>query len=100
MSGGEQQMLAVARALARDANLLLLDQAYEGLAPVILQELEKILVQIKSFGVMMNIVEQKAIAALRLADRPIILDMGAVAFDGTAIEVLENEDFRQQYLAI
>jgi len=100
MSGGEQQMLAVARALARDVKLLLLDEPYEGLAPVIVQEIEKILIQIKALGMTTIIVEQNAIAALRLADRAIILDMGAVAFDGTANEVLENEDLRQQYLAI
>ena len=100
MSGGEQQMLAVARALARDVKLLLLDEPYEGLAPVIVQEIEKILIQIKSLGITTIIVEQNAIAALRLADRAIILDMGAVAFDGTANEVLENEELRQQYLAI
>jgi branched-chain amino acid transport system ATP-binding protein len=100
MSGGEQQMLAVARALARDVKLLLLDEPYEGLAPVIVQEIEKILIQIKALGMTTIIVEQNAIAALRLADRAIILDMGGVAFDGTANEVLENEDLRQQYLAI
>jgi len=100
MSGGEQQMLAVARALARDVKLLLLDEPYEGLAPVIVQEIEKILIQVKALGMTTIIVEQNAIAALRLADRAIILDMGAVAFDGTANEVLENEDLRQQYLAI
>lgn len=100
MSGGEQQMLAVARALARDVKLLQLDEPYEGLAPVIVQKIEKILIQIKALGMTTIIVERNAIAALRLADRAIILDMGAVAFDGTVNEVLENEDLRQQYLAI
>ncbi len=100
MSGGEQQMLAVARALARDVKLLLLDEPYEGLAPVIVQEIEKILEEIKSLGLTTIIVEQNAIAALHLADRAIILDMGQVAFDGTAQEVLDNEDLRQEYLAI
>ena len=100
MSGGEQQMLAVARALARDVKLLLLDEPYEGLAPIIVQEIEKILEEIKSLGLTTIIVEQNAIAALHLADRAIILDMGQVAFDGTAQEVLDNEDLRQEYLAI
>lgn len=100
LSGGEQQMLAVARALARDIKLLLLDEPYEGLAPVIVHEIETILDNIKTFGITTIIVEQNAIAALRLADRAIILDMGQVVFDGLAQEVLDNEEMRQQYLAI
>lgn len=100
LSGGEQQMLAISRALARDVKLLLLDEPYEGLAPVIVQEIEKTLEEIKSHGITTLIVEQNAIAALHLADRAIILDMGQVVFDGTAQEVLDNPDLRQQYLAI
>ena len=100
LSGGEQQMLAIGRTLARDVKLLLLDEPYEGLAPVIVQEIEKTLEQIKSLGMTTIIVEQNAIAALHLADRAIILDMGQVVFDGTAQEVLDNSDLRQEYLAI
>ncbi|HEY9548701.1 MAG TPA: ABC transporter ATP-binding protein [Kiloniellaceae bacterium] len=100
LSGGEQQMLAVARTLARDVKLLLLDEPYEGLAPVIVREIEKIVEEIKSLGLTTIIVEQNAIAALHLADRAIILDMGQVVFDGTAQAVLDNEDLRHQYLAI
>ncbi len=100
MSGGEQQMLAVARALARDVKLLLLDEPYEGLAPVIVQEIERILESVKNLGMTTIIVEQNAIAALHLADRALILDMGQVVFDGTAQEVLDNDDLRQEYLAI
>ena len=100
LSGGEQQMLAVARTMARDVKLLLLDEPYEGLAPVIVQEIEKIVEEIKSLGLTTIIVEQNAIAALHLADRAIILDMGQVVFDGTAQAVLDDEDLRHQYLAI
>jgi len=100
MSGGEQQMLAVARALARDVKLLLLDEPYEGLAPVIVREIEKILEEIKELGFTTIIVEQNAIAALHLSDRALILDMGEVVFDGTAKDVIENTELRQQYLAI
>jgi branched-chain amino acid transport system ATP-binding protein len=100
MSGGEQQMLAVARALARDVKLLLLDEPYEGLAPVIVHEIEKILEEIKKLGFTTIIVEQNAIAALHLADRALILDMGEIVFDGTAREVIDNPDLRHQYLAI
>ncbi|MEQ9607621.1 MAG: ABC transporter ATP-binding protein [Kiloniellaceae bacterium] len=100
LSGGEQQMLAVARTLARDVKLLLLDEPYEGLAPVIVREIEKIVEEIKSLGLTTIIVEQNAIAALHLADRAIILDMGQIVFDGTAQAVLDDEDLRHQYLAI
>ena len=100
LSGGEQQMLAVARALARDVKLLLLDEPYEGLAPVIVQEIERTLEEIKSLGITTIIVEQNAVAALHLADRAIILDMGEIVFQGTAQEVLDNADLRAEYLAI
>jgi branched-chain amino acid transport system ATP-binding protein len=100
LSGGEQQMLAIGRALARDVKLLLLDEPYEGLAPVIVQEIERTLREIKELGMTTIIVEQNAIAALQLADRAIILDMGQVVFDGTAAEVLDNAVLRQEYLAL
>ena len=100
LSGGEQQMLAIARALARDIKVLLLDEPYEGLAPVIVQEIAKTLAIIRDQGITTIIVEQNAVAALKLADRAVILDTGSVVFDGTAKEVLENEQLRAQYLAI
>ena len=100
LSGGEQQMLAIARALARDLKLLLLDEPYEGLAPVIVEEIERILKEIKALGITTIIVEQNAIAALRLADRAVILDTGEVAFTGPAKDVLDNADLRREYLAI
>ena len=100
MSGGEQQMLAIARALARDIKVLLLDEPYEGLAPVIVQEIAKTLEKIREQGITTVIVEQNAVAALKLADRAVILDTGHVVFDGTAQEVLENERLRAEYLAI
>jgi ABC-type branched-chain amino acid transport systems, ATPase component len=100
LSGGEQQMLAIARALARDLKLLLLDEPYEGLAPVIVQEIERILHSIKPLGITTIIVEQNAVAALKLADRAVILDTGEVVFSGTAKEVLDNAELRHEYLAI
>lgn len=100
LSGGEQQMLAIGRALARDLKILLLDEPYEGLAPVIVQEIEKTLHLIREQGITTVIVEQNAIAALNLADRAIILDTGTVVFDGAAKEVLDNAELRQEYLAI
>jgi branched-chain amino acid transport system ATP-binding protein len=100
LSGGEQQMLAIARALARDIKVLLLDEPYEGLAPVIVQEIAKTLGIIRDQGITTVIVEQNAVAALKLADRAVILDTGTVVFDGSAAEVLENDELRAQYLAI
>ncbi|RFP85650.1 ABC transporter ATP-binding protein [Rhodobacteraceae bacterium 63075] len=100
LSGGEQQMLAIGRALARDIKVLLLDEPYEGLAPVIVDEIEKTLRIIKEQGITTVLVEQNAVRALELADRAVILDTGGIVFDGTAAEVLENEELRAEYLAI
>ena len=100
LSGGEQQMLAIARALARDIKVLLLDEPYEGLAPVIVDEIEKTLIHIKQQGMTTILVEQNAVRALQLADRAIILDTGSIVFDGSAAEVLENAELRAEYLAI
>ncbi|MCB1499407.1 MAG: ABC transporter ATP-binding protein [Bauldia sp.] len=100
LSGGEQQMLAVARALAREIKLLLLDEPYEGLAPVIVQEIERIVADIKAEGITTVIVEQNAVAALQLADRAVILDMGEVVFDGKPDTILNDKDLRAAYLAI
>lgn len=100
LSGGEQQMLAIARALARDIKLLLLDEPYEGLAPVIVHEIERTLVDIKAAGITAVLVEQNAIAALKLADRAIILDSGEKVFEGEARRVLEDEALRREYLAV
>ncbi len=100
LSGGEQQMLAIARALCRDIKVLLLDEPYEGLAPVIVDEIEKTLSLIKEQGITTILVEQNALRALKLADRAVILDTGGVVFDGSAAEVLENAELRAEYLAI
>jgi len=100
LSGGEQQMLAIARALARDIKVLLLDEPYEGLAPVIVQEIAKTLAIIRDQGITTIIVEQNAVAALKLADRAVILDTGTVVYDGSAQEVLDDEALRAKYLAI
>ena len=100
LSGGEQQMLAISRALARDLKLLLLDEPYEGLAPVVRHDIEKALVEVREAGITTILVEQNAVAALKLADRAIILDTGEIVFDGAAQVVLDDEDLRHEYLAI
>jgi ABC-type branched-subunit amino acid transport system ATPase component len=79
---------------------LLLDEPYEGLAPVVVHEIERILHSVKGLGITTIIVEQNAVAALQLADRAVILDTGEIAFSGTARQVLDNFELRQEYLAI
>jgi branched-chain amino acid transport system ATP-binding protein len=96
----DEEMLAIARALARDIKVLLLDEPYEGLAPVIVQEIAKTLSVIRDQGITTIIVEQNAVAALKLADRAVILDTGTVVYDGSAQEVLDDEALRAKYLAI
>ncbi len=100
LSGGEQQMLAIGRALARDVKLLLLDEPYEGLAPVIVHEIERTLRDIKALGMTTIIVEQNALAALKLADRAAIMDTGEIVFVGSSRELLANQDLMHEYLAI
>jgi branched-chain amino acid transport system ATP-binding protein len=100
LSGGEQQMLAISRALARDIKLLLLDEPYEGLAPVVRHDIEKALIEVKNTGITTVLVEQNAVAALQLSDTALILDTGEIVFNGTAREVLDNEELRHEYLAI
>lgn len=100
LSGGEQQMLAIARALARKLSLLLLDEPYEGLAPHIVQEIEAILLEIKKTGLTVILVEQNAVAALRIADRAAIIDDGRVVFTGKPEEVMQSEELRREYLAL
>lgn len=100
LSGGEQQMLAVARALARDVSLLLLDEPYEGLAPLIVKDIERVLITLKEEGMTIILVEQNAIGALKIADRCVIIETGEVVYDGDPREILENEALRLEYLAI
>jgi len=100
LSGGEQQMLAIARALARNLRLLLLDEPYEGLAPVVRHDIERALLEVKNEGITTILVEQNAVAALKLADSALILDTGEIVYAGTAQEVLGDEALRHEYLAI
>jgi branched-chain amino acid transport system ATP-binding protein len=100
LSGGEQQMLAIGRALARDIKLLLLDEPYEGLAPVVRHDIERALIEVRNTGITTILVEQNAVAALKLSDSALILDTGEIVYAGTAAEVLADEKLRHDYLAI
>ena len=92
-------MLAVARALGRKLKLLMLDEPYEGLAPVIREEIARIVVDIRDLGIITIIVEQDAMAVLQYTDRK-ILDSGETAFSASAAEVRDNKQLCEQYLAV
>lgn len=98
LSGGEQQMLAVGRALMTRARLMLLDEPSMGLSPVLVQSLFETLGEINRSGVTMMLVEQNANLALKYASRAYVLETGNVVIDGPAAEVAANPDVRRAYL--
>ncbi len=98
MSGGEQQMLAIGRALMAKPRLLLLDEPTMGLAPVVVQEIARIIEEISEQGVPVILVEQNAELALQLADHAYVLETGRLAIEGPAAELHENDHVRRAYL--
>ncbi len=98
LSGGEQQMLAIGRALMSSPKLLLLDEPSLGLAPIVVTKIFKIIKDINRRGVTVLLVEQNARAALNLADRAYVLETGRITLEGPAKELLENEKVRKAYL--
>ncbi|MBV8423656.1 MAG: ABC transporter ATP-binding protein [Candidatus Eremiobacteraeota bacterium] len=100
ISGGEKQMLAIARALVQDARLILLDEPTEGLAPLIVREVENIVREIKESGITVLLVEQNLYSALALADRCYVIDQGQIRFEGTPDEVRGNEEILKRYLHV
>ncbi len=100
MSGGEQQMLAIGRALMARPKLLLMDEPSMGLAPVIVEEIARIVVDIKAQGVPVVLVEQNAQLALELADHAYVLETGSLALEGPARELQRNDHVRAAYLGI
>ena len=100
MSGGEQQMLAIARALRQGTEIMLLDEPYEGLAPQIIQDVEDAVSRINDQGTTTLLVEQNAAAAMNIADRCYVIDRGRIVFEGTADELREDEATRQEYLGV
>jgi len=98
LSGGEQQMLAIGRALMSQPKLLLLDEPSMGLAPLMVQELSRIIVEINTRGVGIIIVEQNARMALRLARQAYVLETGRIVLEGLAEDLLHDEHVRRAYL--
>ncbi|MDX2241319.1 MAG: ABC transporter ATP-binding protein [Leptolyngbyaceae cyanobacterium bins.302] len=98
LSGGEQQMLAIARALMSRPKLLLLDEPSLGLAPAIVREIFTIIRDLRTTGVTILLVEQNANMALQTADRGYVLDAGQIKLAGNAAELLEDDRIKQAYL--
>ena len=98
LSGGQQQMLAIGRALVARPRLLLLDEPSLGLAPIVVDELYRILADLREGGQTLLLVEERPEKALRIADRAYVLQHGAIRFDGTADVVRSHPDLRAAYL--
>ena len=98
LSGGEQQMLAIARALMSEPRLLLLDEPSLGLSPILVQQIFSIIREINGQGTTILLVEQNALQALSIADRAYVLQTGNVVLTGQAADVKQNESVRKAYL--
>jgi branched-chain amino acid transport system ATP-binding protein len=100
LSGGEQQMLAIARALVRDPKIILLDEPFEGLAPVIVQDLVKVCRDLADAGQTVVLVEQNLAATLTLAHRAYIINNGHIAHEGPASEIKARPKVLERYLGV
>jgi branched-chain amino acid transport system ATP-binding protein len=100
LSGGEQQMLAIARALVRDPKILLLDEPFEGLAPIIVRDLIKVCRDLAAAGQTIVLVEQNLAATLELAQRIYIINNGHIVHEGPAEEIRSNSEILQRYLGV
>ena len=100
MSGGEQQMCAIGRALMSDPKILLMDEPSAGLAPVIVQQVFELVRRIRASGLTVLIVEQNVQQVLRVVDRAYLLDAGTTRLSGTAAELAANDSVREAYLGI
>ena len=100
LSGGEQQMLAIARALVRDPKIILLDEPFEGLAPVIVQDLIRVCHDLAKAGQTIVLIEQNLAAAMSLASRAYILNNGQIVHEGTTAELKKQPEIIQRYLGV
>jgi branched-chain amino acid transport system ATP-binding protein len=100
LSGGEQQMLAVARALMTNPRLLLLDEPSEGLAPIVVREIGRALARLKRDGLSILLVEQNVPLALRVADRVYVMNKGQIVYHGSAASLDADEDVKRRFLGV
>jgi len=100
LSGGQQQMLAIGRALMSQPKLLLLDEPSMGLAPILTKEILDSIAQLREEGITTVLVEQNANAALRVCDRAYIIETGRTVFDGTGVDLIADPRVQQSYLGI
>lgn len=100
LSGGEQQMLAIARALVANPRLVLMDEPSEGLAPAIVQEIGEIIQRLKQQGLSILLVEQNLPLAMRLTDRVYVMNKGQIVFEGHPQELWARDDVHMQYLGV
>jgi branched-chain amino acid transport system ATP-binding protein len=100
MSGGEQQMLTIARTLMGNPKLLLLDEPSEGIAPVIVEQMAETLLEIKAKGLTVVLSEQNLHFARLVGDRAVIIESGSAVFDGTFAELEAHPEIRDQYLSV
>jgi branched-chain amino acid transport system ATP-binding protein len=100
LSGGEQQMLAVGRALLSNGRMLLLDEPSEGLAPLVVREIGRILLGLKQERLSLLLVEQNYHLALRIADRVYVMSKGQIVYEGLPAELEANDDVKRRYLGV
>jgi branched-chain amino acid transport system ATP-binding protein len=100
MSGGEQQMCAIGRALMSDPKILLMDEPSAGLAPVVVQQVFELVRRIRASGLTVLIVEQNVQQVLRVVDRAYLLDAGGIRLSGSAEELAASEGIREAYLGV
>jgi branched-chain amino acid transport system ATP-binding protein len=98
LSGGEQQMLAIGRALMSSPKILLLDEPSLGLAPMLVKEILSLLAKLRDEGMTVLLIEQDAVAALKIADRGYVMERGRIVLEGSAAELLSNAGVKQAYL--
>ena len=100
LSGGEQQMLAIARGLMSNPNLVMMDEPSLGIAPIIVEEIFKLILKIRDTGKTILLIEQNASAALSIADYAYVLELGNIVLEGPGKELLQNPDVKKAYLGI